>query len=171
MQDIYSFGMRSVEAKWKAIGFPLQDMMEGALYPFDPEMPHTTRADRQIKLLKAGVLGEPNGIAPATPDVQEIYFDVVARSAQSGALDAPMTIQWDFTDAEPWHVRLNNGSTVAEKGVAPDADLTLETTWGQWIQISMQGENPAKAVLTRKLRPRGGLRNLARMGQVWQPRA
>ncbi|CAN5445573.1 hypothetical protein BH20ACT15_BH20ACT15_07740 [soil metagenome] len=170
MQDIYSFGMRSVEAKWKAIGFPLQDMMEGALYPFDPEMPHKTRADRQIKLLKAGVLGEPNGIAPATPDVQEIYFDVIARSARSDALDAPMTIQWDFTDADPWHVRLNNGSTVAEKGVALDADLTLETTWGQWIQISMQGENPAKAVLTRKLRPRGGLRNLARMGQVWQPR-
>ena len=171
MQDIYSFGMRSVEAKWKAIGFPLHDMMEGALYPFDPEMPYETRADRQITLLKAGVLGEPDLIAPATPDVQEIFFDVVARSARTGALDAPMTIQWDFADADPWHVRLDNGSSTAEAGIAPDADLTLETTWGQWIQISMQGENPLKAVATRKLRPRGGLRNLARMGQVWEPRA
>jgi hypothetical protein len=145
--------------------------MEGALYPFDPEMPHKTRADRQIKLLKAGVLGEPGAIAPATPDVQEIYFDVIARSARTGSLDEPMTVQWDFTDADPWHVRLNNGSSTAEKGLAPDADITLETTWGQWIQISMQGENPLKAVATRRLRPRGGLRNLARMGQVWQPRA
>ncbi len=119
MQDIYSFGMRSVEAKWKAIGFPLPDMMKGALYPFDPEMPHTTRADRQIKLLKAGVLGEPNGIAPADPEVQEIYFDVVARSADTDALDAPMTVQWDFTDADPWHVRLNNGSSTRRAGHGP----------------------------------------------------
>jgi hypothetical protein len=34
----------------------------------------------------------------------------------------------------------------------------------------MRGESPAKAVLGRKLRPKGGLRNLRRMAQVWDQR-
>jgi hypothetical protein len=44
------------------------------------------------------------------------------------------------------------------------------TTWPQWIEISMRGENPAKAVLRRKLRPRGSLRQLRRLGEIWEPR-
>ncbi len=39
---------------------PSSEMANGSLYPFDPDMPHDERADRQIKLLQAGVLGEPD---------------------------------------------------------------------------------------------------------------
>ena len=171
MEEIVSFGMRSVEAKWRAIGFPLDQMANGTIYPFDPEMAHDERAKRQLTLLRAGVLGEPDaGISRATPEVQSIYFDVIARSADATALDAPMTVQWKFTDADPWHVKLNNGSTAAAPGLADHADLTLETTWGQWIEISMRGESAPRAIVRRKLRPSGDLRNLARMGQVWKPR-
>jgi hypothetical protein len=60
LEDIYAFGMRSVEQKWRATGYPLDEHPPG-IYPFDPEMPHRERAERQIKLLKAGILGEPNG--------------------------------------------------------------------------------------------------------------
>ena len=170
LEDIVSFGMRSVEAKWRAIGLPLDEMAGGSLYPFDPEMPHDQRARRQITLMKAGVLGEPGtAIARATPEVQSIYFDVLSRSAKTAALDAPMTLQWRFTDAEPWHLKLNNGSSAASPGLAEGADLTLESTWGDWVEFSKQRESPAKAILTRKLRPSGGLRNLARMGKVFGP--
>lgn len=133
-------------------------------------MPHEERAARQITMLKAGVLGPPNGPAKSSPEIQKIYFDVVARSADTEALDEPITVQWRFKDAEPWHVRVDNGSSRAAPGVAPDADVTLDTTWPQWIEISMRGENPAKAVLRRKLRPRGSLRELRRMQRVWEPR-
>ena len=169
MEDIYSFGMRSVEAKWRAIGYPFEAMPPG-IYPFDPEMPHAERARRQIKLLKAGVLGEPNGEVKSDPEVQGIYFDVIARSARTDAVDRPTKIQWKFSDAEPWHVVIDNGSSRAERGLAPDADLTLETSWADWIEISMHGEKPAKAILRRRLRPRGSLRQLARMGKIWEPR-
>src|SRR6266550_9116114 len=60
LEQIYAFGMKSVEMKWKATGYPLDEHPPG-VYPFDPEMPHEERAQRQIKLLRAGVLGEPNG--------------------------------------------------------------------------------------------------------------
>jgi hypothetical protein len=133
-------------------------------------MPHVERARNQIKLLKAGVLGEPNGRPDGSPEVQEIYFDVIARSAQTDAVDRPTKIQWTFSDAEPWHIVLDNGSSRAQRGIAPDANLTLDTSWADWIGISMRGEKPAKAILRRRLRPRGSLRQLARMSKIWEPR-
>jgi ribonucleotide reductase beta subunit family protein with ferritin-like domain len=169
LEDIFAFGMRSVEMKWRAIGYPF-DAMPPGIFPFDPEMPHKQRAERQIKLLKAGVLGEPTAPAQSSPEVQEIYFDVVARSARTDAVDRPVTFQWKFADAEDWHIRIDNGSTAASRGLAADADVTLETTWPDWIDISMRGNDIRKAVLRRKLRPRGSLRQLARMKNVWVPR-
>jgi ribonucleotide reductase beta subunit family protein with ferritin-like domain len=169
LEEIFAWGMRSVEMKWKAIGYPF-DQMPAGIYPFDPETPHEERAARQIALLKAGVLGPPNGPARSSPEVQEIYFDVIARSAKTDAVDSPVTVQWKFSDAEPWHVVIDNGSSRAERGIAEHADVTLMTTWPQWIEISMRGESPAKAVLRRRLRPRGSLRQLRRLGEIWEPR-
>ena len=169
LEDIFSFGMRSVEMKWKAIGYPLAEMPNG-VYPFDPEMPHTERATRQIKLLKAGVLGPPDQEVKCDPEVQQIYFDVVARSAELDEANGPMTVQWKFKDADPWHVRLDNGSTRAVQGVADDADVTLKTTWPTWINISMHGEDIRKAILGRRLRPSGSPRKLMQMQKIWKPR-
>ena len=112
LEDIYAFGMRSVEAKWNATGYPLTEMPPG-IYPFDPEMPHSERAARQIKLLKAGILGDPSQTPTVDHEVESILFDVIANSAHTEAIDRPVTIQWKFKDAEPWHVRIDNGSTSA----------------------------------------------------------
>src|SRR5262245_37747279 len=131
LEDIYAFGMRSIEAKWKATGYPLEEMPPG-IYPFDPEMPHQQRAERQIKLLRAGILGEPSREPDFDPEVEGILFDVIARSAHTDAVDRPLTIQWHFKDAEPWHVRIDNGSTRAEAGLADDPDITLRTTWADF---------------------------------------
>jgi ribonucleotide reductase beta subunit family protein with ferritin-like domain len=178
LEEIFAFGMRSVEMKWKAIGYPMTEMAAG-IYPFDPEMPHNVRADRQLKLLRAGVLGPPDLVpVQSSPEVQEIYFDVVARSANTDEVDRPTTIQWRFTDADPWHIRIDpaasngNGTAPARaiQGEAPDADLTLNTSWPDWIGMSMRGENPARLIMQRRLRPRGSLRQFARMRRIWEPR-
>jgi hypothetical protein len=168
LPQIYAFGMKSVEMKWKATGYPLSEMP--GVYPFDPEMPHEERAERQIKLLKAGVLGEPNGTPKVDHEVEDILFDVVARSARTDAVDRPVTIQWKFEDAEPWHVRIDNGSTSSAPGVADDADLTLRTSWADWVDISIRGQDARRAILRRKLKPRGSLRQLARMQKIFPPR-
>jgi ribonucleotide reductase beta subunit family protein with ferritin-like domain len=170
LEQIYAFGMKSVEMKWKATGYPLSEMPPG-IYPFDPEMPHEERAQRQIKLLRAGVLGEPNGRPDVNPEVEDILFDIIARSAQTDAVDRPVTIQWRFEDAEPWHVRIDNGSTSSGPGLADKPDITLRTTWADWVDIAIRGEDARRAMLRRKLKPRGSLRQLARMPKIFPPRA
>jgi hypothetical protein len=169
--DIYSFGMRSIEAKWRATGYPL-DEMPADIYPVDRSLPHEERARNQITMLKAGILGEPNGRPSSDAEAQRIYFDTVARSANTTAVNgSPLVIQWRFADAEPWHVVVDNGSSRAEAGEAPAADLTLETDWQEWIEISMHGKSPARAMLSRKLRPRGSPLALNRFRKVFRARS
>ena len=169
LEDIFAFGMRSVRTKWKVAGYPLDDM-PGVL-PVDPEMPVEEIARRQIALMKAGVMGEPNGTPQASPEIQQIYFDIVSRVARTDATNGePMTIQWKFSDAEPWHLRIDNGSTAAEPGIVADPELTLETSWADWIAMSTQGADPLRLMLTRRLRPHGSLRQLARLPKVFPKR-
>ena len=169
LEEIFAFGLRSVKTKWRATGYPIEDM-PGVL-PLDPELSPEEVAERQIKLMKAGIMGEPNGTPQSSPEIQQIYFDVVSRAAQADAANGePMTLQWKFSDAAPWHLRIDNGSTAAMQGEAANPDLTLETSWSDWIDVSMRGVNPAKAMLRRRLRPHGSLRQLARMPKIFPPR-
>jgi 1,2-phenylacetyl-CoA epoxidase catalytic subunit len=169
LEDIFAFGLRSVRTKWRATGYPMEEM-PGVL-PVDPELAPEEVARRQITLMKAGVMGEPNGRPDASPDVQRLFFDIVCRVARADALDGDsMTIQWHFDDADPWHVRIDNGSTAAAPGTAPDPDLTIEASWRDWIGVSIQGEDPRRALLRRRIRPRGSPRNLLRLSKVFPPR-
>jgi ribonucleotide reductase beta subunit family protein with ferritin-like domain len=167
LEDIYSFGMRSVEAKWKAAGWPI-DEMPPDVYPFDMSLPHEERARRAITLMRAGVAGEPVPNPDSSPEVQELLFDVIARSAHSDAVNgSPATIQWRFEDAAPWYLRIDNGDSTAVQGEARDPDLTLETTWRDWVELSIRGGDPRRAMLQRKLRPHGSLRMLWRMQRIF----
>jgi hypothetical protein len=169
LEDIFAFGMRSIEAKWKATGYPITEM-PGDVYPFDPAMPHDVRAQRAIAMLKAGVLGEPNGRPESSPEVQEILFSVVERAAHTNAVNGkPMTIQWKFSDAEPWHLRIDNGSSRAAPGLAENPDLTLRSDWETFIEYGVRGEHPAKSVLRGKLRPSGSPRKLMKLQKVFPP--
>ncbi len=169
LEDIYAFGLRSARTKWRATGYPLEEM-PGVL-PLDPELEPAEIAARQIRLMQAGVLGEPNGAPDSSPEIQELYFDIVARSARTDAVREPMTIQWRFSDAAPWHMRIDNGSTAAAEGEAANPDLTLETSWRDWVRMSMQGtEQPLKLMATRRLRPHGSLRQLARLTRIFPRR-
>jgi ribonucleotide reductase beta subunit family protein with ferritin-like domain len=169
LEDIYAFGMKSVEMKWKATGYPLTEHPPG-IYPFDPEMPYEERAARQIKLLRAGILGDPSLEPTVDPEVERILFEVIANSAHTDAVDRPVTIQWRFEDAEPWHVDIDNGSTSASPGLAEKPDVTLKTTWADWVDVATRGHDARRAMLRRKIKPRGSLRQLARMPKIFPPR-
>src|SRR6058998_3534993 len=163
LEDIYAFGMRSVEAKWKAAGYPI-DEMPPDVYPFDMSLPHEERARRAITLMRAGAAGEPVPNPDSSPEVQALLFEVIARSAQGDAVNGhPVTIQWRFEDADPWYVRIDNGTSKAAQGLAPSPDLTLDTSWRDWIDLSIRRGDPRRAMLRRRLRPHGSLRTLWRM--------
>ena len=169
LEDIFAFGMRSVRTKWRAAGYPLEDMP--GVFPVDPELPEEEIARRQITLMKAGVMGEPNGTPESSPEVQRIYFDLVERVAQTDAVNGdPMTIQWRFSDAPPWHLRIDNGSTAAAPGEVASPDVSIESSWGDWIRVSTRGERPGRLLLRRRIRPHGKLRQLAKLPRVFPPR-
>ena len=169
MEDIFEFGMKSVLTKWRAIGWPLEEMP--GVFPVDYSLPHSELAKRQIKLLEARVIGEPNPHPDSSPEVQRLFFDLVARSADTSVVNGkPFTIQWRFHDAEPWHVVVQNGSTRAEQGVAPHPDLTWETTWGQWIGLSKGAVDARKALVKRDLRFHGSLRDVYRFTKAFPRR-
>ena len=134
-------------------------------------MPHSERAARQIKLPRAPAsLASPRARPQVDPEVERILFDVIARSAHTDQVDRPVTIQWKFEDAEPWHVRIDNGSTSATPGIAERADVTLRTTWADWVDVATRGHDARRAMLRRKIKPRGSIRQLARMPKIFPPR-
>ncbi|MBW8059232.1 MAG: sterol-binding protein [Solirubrobacterales bacterium] len=170
LEDIYAFGLKLIRQRWKAIGYPIEEMPPG-VFPFDPAASAEEISVRQIKLLEAGVTGEPVDRPDSSPEVQRLYFEMIARAADTEAVNGgQLTYQWRFSDADPWHIVIDNGSTRAEPGEAPNPNLTLETSWGDWISATTGQSNPLKMMLRRRIRPRGSIRELARMRKVFPPR-
>ncbi len=168
LEDIFAFGLKLIRQRWRTIGFPTEEMPPG-VFPFDPDADARTVAERQVKLMEAGVLGPPDAPGPlATPEVQGLYFDLIKRSADPAAANgAPLVYQWSFSDADPWHIVIDNGSTRAEPGVAPNPTVTFETTWRDWVRSGKPDANPLRFVLQRRIRPRGKLTELARLRKVF----
>src|ERR671918_1195161 len=65
LEEIYAWGFRSMETKWRAAGFPMEEMPPG-VFPVDFSLSPEERVARIVKLMQAGVVGEPNG-EPRSP--------------------------------------------------------------------------------------------------------
>ena len=75
------------------------------------------RASTGKRMVKAGYLGEKTGPPSTDPrDVRLLLRRGGRRARRRRRRQRPGTIQWDFTDAEPWHVVVANGDTRAERG-------------------------------------------------------
>ena len=169
LEDIAEWGIQALEQKWRAIGYPMEEMPPGVM-PIDFSLPHRERGAQMIRLVRAGVIGEPLPAdqVDSSPEIQELFFDLIARSVDTGeANGAPFTVQWKFTDAEPWHVVVDNGSTRAERGVDPAADVTLESGWHDFIDVGKGAVSPPKALVQRRLKVHGGPRNLLRFRKLF----
>jgi hypothetical protein len=168
LEDIYAFGLKLIRQRWRTIGFPTEEMPPG-VFPFDHEMPEDEIAANQLKMLEAGVVGEPGRVeTKSSPELQQMFFEITARSANPKAANgSPLVYQWRFADADPWHLVIDNGSTRAEAGEAPNPTVTFETTWADWVNATKPGQSPVKSMLRGKIRPRGKIRELARMRKVF----
>ncbi|HET7510470.1 MAG TPA: SCP2 sterol-binding domain-containing protein, partial [Solirubrobacterales bacterium] len=168
LEDIFAFGLKLIRQRWRTIGFPTEEMPPG-VFPFPPEDSEEEVAKRQVEMMMAGVIGSPEGPAPKSdPETQRLYFDLIARVADPAAANgSPFVLQWRFSDAEPWHLVLDNGSTRAEAGESPSPNVTIETSWADWIAAGKPDANQLKMMLQRRIRPRGKLRDLVRMRKVF----
>jgi hypothetical protein len=161
LEEIFTEGARSFESKLRMAGLPLESLPGPQVYPYD--LPVEERATRALAMLRAGYLGEKNGGAARDPQSMALLFDSVRRAVDPrSAPDVPMTLQWDFPDAEPWHLRLDNGSTAAAAGRAPDPDVELRVRFDDWVDVIAGRLDAKKAVATRRLRLKGSPRALWR---------
>jgi ribonucleotide reductase beta subunit family protein with ferritin-like domain len=162
IDEIFTYGAAAMESRFRAAGLEPETLRVGL--PFD--LPPEERARRGLAMLRAGYLGEPNGPVTPDPEVTALLFDGLTR--QMNASVAPgATIQWEFADAEPWHVMIDNGSAKAAAGRADHADLTFSCRFGDWLDLTAGRTEPWRAALTGKIRPRGKLRMLLRAPKLF----
>jgi hypothetical protein len=165
MIEVYEHGMTSLEQKLRAAGCALEEL------PGPPPIPlgltARERAERAIQLVRGGVFGEKTGPPAKDPETVGALFDFIARVVDTNATpNGGASIQWDFTDTQPWHLVIDNGSTRAEQGRLEDPDVTLRSSFETWADIVAGREDPRLAMAKLKLRPRGNLRKLMRMPQM-----
>ena len=119
------------------------------------------RAEYGLAMLRAGFIGPPNGAPPRDPAAMELLFTSVARAVDHRTAPAgPFIVQWEFADAEPWHVRVDNGSTAAAPGRAPEIDVELRFRYEDWVDIVAERLDARRALATGRLRPHGSPRAL-----------
>ena len=119
LEEIYEEGARSFESKMRAAGLPVEDLPGPLLYPID--LPPRERALRGMALLQAGILGEKNGPPARDPETMALLFDTVRRGVDfRTAPEGPLTVQWDFPDADAVapaaRQRLDRGRAGARRG-------------------------------------------------------
>ncbi len=128
------------------------------------------RAEYGVALLRAGYLGEKLR-KPATDraTLRLLFAGVEGLVDHRAAPPRPVTLEWRFSDAEPWHLRIDNGHTRAMPGaVHGGADLTFHCTVED---VGRRRRRPRSTRAWRccaaELRPRGSLRLLARMPRIF----
>ena len=166
LEEIGAYGAASVMSKLRSAGLAIETLPGPQIIPAD--LAPIEHAERGIALMEAGILGEKNGPAARDPETLALLFDITARSVNPDhGLSTPATIQWDFSDAPSYHVRIDNGSTTSEPGLDPDADLTLRCRYDDWVDVIGGRADPRRLLVTGRLRPRGSVRLFLRMPRIF----
>ncbi|MBV8735591.1 MAG: SCP2 sterol-binding domain-containing protein, partial [Solirubrobacterales bacterium] len=162
LEQVYTRGAESLDGRLRAAGIDPTTLRVGL--PFD--LPPEERARRGLTLVRAGYLGER--LDGVTPDAEAtaLLFDGLRRTVD--ATQAPgATVQWDFTDAEPWHLRLDGEAASVGPGRLEHPDLVLRCRFEDWLDIVAGRVDPWRALLRGRIRPRGKLRMLVRAPKLF----
>ena len=166
LEEIYTEGTRSLWTKLRTVGFT--DAEIASITRTDPSLSYEEAARRALLLVRAGVLGEGTRPPALTPEVVAAFFDGMRFAIDHRhSPPRPVTIQWDLSDAEPWLLRIDNGSASVEQGRAERPDLTMSCRFRDIVDIAAGREDPRRAIATRRLRPKGNLRLLWRTQRLF----
>ncbi|MGH2753216.1 MAG: ribonucleotide-diphosphate reductase subunit beta [Actinomycetota bacterium] len=167
LEEIYAFGMRSFEMKLRRVGI---DPREIRLFSReDPDIDYEERARRTWVLIDAGVIGDDTREPDLNDEAFEILFDGMSRSLDldvARSLDGP--IQWEFPDADTWHLVVTNGHAEAKPGSAGEPALRFESDAAEFAKIAVGRIDPRWALLRRKLRIHGSLGARARLAKLFR---
>jgi len=161
LEDVYAFGLRSIEVKLARIGIPLATVK--GLVQVAVDEPPADQARRALTLLRAGVLGVA---APLRLDdeIMRLLFDGLERIVNMGRIgELPGAIQWDFADAAPWYLVARDGRAELHQGRASAPALTIRCSAADWARIGGDKMDARWALVTRRMRLSGDLRLALRL--------
>ena len=164
--DIYAFGLRSFFTKLKRLGIDPDEI--SIISRQDPNDSFEERSRQAWVMIDAGIIGDDRRNPHMTPEAFEVLFDGVARAMRPEVARSIGTrYQWEFTDAEPWHITINGGGAEAGPGRLDRYDVCFQASSSDWAKIAVGRLDPRRAVLTRKLRLRAPLRAKVRLPQLF----
>ena len=162
LEDIGEAGAASLEQKLRAIGLPVESLPR---FPMPMDVPPRERAVRGQTMLRANLLG-PDRPAFKDPDAVAYAFDGLRRQADATKVRPGTTLQWDFTDYEPWQVVLDAAGSSAAPGRAAKADVTVRMGFDDWADVVAGRVDPRRQLLRRRMRVRGDWRTIAALPKV-----
>lgn len=166
--ELETEGTASLETKLRSAGLAIETLPGRPIMPLD--LSPAERSRRGRALMEAGVLGEKLGPPARDDEALALLFDTLRRSVSPDhGLSDPTTLQWEFADAPPWHLRIANGSTSAHAGRHEHPDLSLRCRYEDWVDIVAGRLDGRRAVATGRLRPRGSVRLMLRLPRIFGP--
>jgi hypothetical protein len=170
LEDIALEGLESFETKLRSAGLPLDELPGPPIFAHD--LPAVERVENGLRLVQGGVLGEKNGPARSDAETMSALFKFVEHSLDKRhAPPEPGTIQWDFADAEPWHLVVANGSTRIEPGSVEQPTVTIRCRYEDWADVVGGRENPIHLAARGRIRPKGDFRWLWRARKMFPRQA
>jgi len=155
LEDIGEEGITSLQTKLRSAGMPMEELPGPPIVPADLSPRET--ATRGPLLTQAGLLGERQPSAPKDAASIELIMDTVRRQLPETNGTA-LSVQFAFTDVEPWVLRLVPGDQPAvERGRDAKPDVTLRTSWDDWLDVASGRVNPGHAIMRGRLKPRARL--------------
>ncbi len=154
LEDLGEEGASSLETKMRSAGLPVEELPGPPVFPV-PGTPRE-RAVRGKRLIKAGYLGEKLGPPSTDPDDMEVLFESIAAGFDpSAAPNEGGVLQWEFADADPWHVVVANGATRHVRGRADSPTVTFRSRFEDFVDAVTGRQDPRRLLATRRLRLRG----------------
>jgi hypothetical protein len=163
-------GVTSMTSKLRSASLAVDTLPGPALLP--PGLSPLEISQRGRALAQAGVIGVRDGPSSRDPETVALLFDTIARQVNPNhGLSRPATFQWEFTDSDvpPWHLTVNNGSSEVAQGQSPNPDVRLRLSYQDWVDIVGERLDPARALVTRRLRPHGNPLAFRRLFKVFPP--
>ena len=166
-EDLAEAGVTSIMTKLRSAGMPLDELPGPPVFPVLGEP--RERAQRTKQLLRCGYIGEKTGPPSTDPEDMRLLFETVATGLDSAAAAEPGVIQWELTDAEPWHIAVANGATAARPGRVEHPHLRLRIAFEDFVDLVAGRRDARRLVATGRLRPRGDLRWAWRSRRMFPP--
>jgi ribonucleotide reductase beta subunit family protein with ferritin-like domain len=166
--EVGTEGFNSMTTKLRSAGLAVETLPGPAILPSGLSPLEVSRRGRA--LAEAGVIGVREEPSSRDPETVALLFDTVRRQVNPDhGLTRPATFQWEFTDPDisTWHLIVQNGSSVVERGEALSPDLRLRLSYQDWVDIVGQRLDPLRALATGRLRPRGNPLAFARLRKIF----